>query len=249
MAASLSLCAEGAARAKSAQSKPQSYLAEQPAYAGMQFYVYKPDNIPAGWFATYDGYPVFKGRDGVWYYGTREGSAITQTGYVVGSIVPSMAGIKPWTAASTTAPIYSKAKSESKNGAVRSQSSDLPLWARNTSFMALEKWRGSVDRVGVLSKPSVPVAWKGEHPKVIYVWTGDRWAQITGIGETIDDPVAEIRKNLYELTVTVNRTNSAPWGHSDTALLAQYAAHWGYRWMGWIPVMDQFGRPGVPYLY
>ncbi|MEA3284793.1 MAG: hypothetical protein U9Q00_07490 [Synergistota bacterium] len=40
-----------------------TYIAEpvlvtQPVYDGMSFYVYRPYNMPAGWFVTYDGYPV-----------------------------------------------------------------------------------------------------------------------------------------------------------------------------------------------
>lgn len=246
----MALQAEGAARAgraapvkRQAPAVAAAYLAEQPAYGGMRFYVYKPSNIPTGWYATYDGYPVFRGGDGVWYYGTREGAGITQTGYVVGSVVPSLAGLKRWTAVAPSAPIYS-------NGAGTGVDADyLPGWARNGAFMAVEKWRGSVDRIGVINRPSVPVAWKGERPKVIYVWTGNRWSQIMKDGNAIDDPLSELRRNMYDLTVSANRSGSAQWGYEDMALLSQYAALWGYRWMGHIPLVDQFGRPGVPYQY
>ena len=247
----LSLQTEGSARTKKAvPAKNQvpanvsaPYLAEQPAYAGMTFYVYKPVNIPSGWYTTYDGYPVSKGKDGVWYYGTREGSGITQTGYVVGSVVPSMAGLKQWTATAPAAPIYSKGTGSSTD------TINLPVWAQNSAFMAIEKWRKSVDRIGVINKPSVPVAWKGEHPKVIYVWTGNGWSQIMRDGNAMSDPLSELRGEIYSITVTVNRSHAAPWGYDDMALLAQYAALWGYRWMGHIPLIDQFGRPGVPYQY
>ncbi|PIE55602.1 MAG: hypothetical protein CSA35_00100 [Dethiosulfovibrio peptidovorans] len=46
-----------------ASAGAMTYIAEpvlvtQPVYDGMSFYVYRPYNMPAGWFVTYDGYPV-----------------------------------------------------------------------------------------------------------------------------------------------------------------------------------------------
>ena len=224
-------------------------LVEQPLYGGMRFHVYKPANAPTGWYATYDGYPVFKGKDGVWYYGSREGAGIVQTGYAVGSVVPSVVGgLKPWTAVTPVAPVYSGGQAGQGAGLVPGAGSvPQPGWTRNPRFLAIEKWRGSVDRVGVLNKPVVPVAWKGEHPKVIYVWTGQRWHQVLGKEEGMDRPLAELRRKFYDLTVEVNRSEGGPWGYEDMAILARYAAAWGYRWMGQLPVVDQYGRPGVPY--
>ncbi len=40
-------------------------LVVQPSYAGMQFYVYRPYNMPKNWYVTFDGSPVTKNRDGV----------------------------------------------------------------------------------------------------------------------------------------------------------------------------------------
>ena len=37
-----------------------------------------------------------KNRDGVWVYGTASGPNLNPTNYIVGSVVPSMAGIVPW---------------------------------------------------------------------------------------------------------------------------------------------------------
>ncbi|MDR1048814.1 MAG: hypothetical protein LBL51_03585, partial [Synergistaceae bacterium] len=82
-------------RADPAEAKvyvAEPLLVPQPAYAGMQFYVYKPYNLPKGWYATFDGYPVMKNKDGVWVYGTYHGPNLTPTHYIVGSVIPSMAG-------------------------------------------------------------------------------------------------------------------------------------------------------------
>ena len=259
-------------RAEAAVQTPwtRSYLVDQPAYAGMQFYVYKPANIPAGWYATYDGYPVLKGKDGVWVYGTREGTGVTQTGYVVGSVVPSVAGLNPWTAvvpvlsdtparaAPTSAvPVTSPAQAQyvpptspspSAPIVLQGEPTRLPAWARSAAFFAVERWRGSVDRIGVLNRPSIPVAWKGERPKVIYAWTGNSWYQIASKGEG-GDPVLALRAQIYDLTVRTNRSNTVPLGSGDIALLARYAGMWGYRWMGQIVLVDQYGNPAGPYVY
>ncbi|MBR0044710.1 MAG: hypothetical protein IJP56_07725, partial [Synergistaceae bacterium] len=85
----------------SARAEAKVYIAEpllvqQPAYAGMNFYVFRPYNMPKDWYVTFDGYPVKKNKDGVWVYGTSNGPNLTPTSYIVGSVVPSMAGLTPW---------------------------------------------------------------------------------------------------------------------------------------------------------
>ena len=59
---------EGAGGAAVWVNAADPILITQPAYSGMQFYVYRPYNIPCGWYATYDGYPVFRNADGIWVY-------------------------------------------------------------------------------------------------------------------------------------------------------------------------------------
>ena len=68
-------------------------LVPESPYTGMTFYVYRPYDMPEGWYVTLDGYPVHKNSDGMWVYGNAEGPNLVPTNYVVGSIVPSMAGI------------------------------------------------------------------------------------------------------------------------------------------------------------
>ena len=88
----------GAAAQQSPQpavgSKP--LLVTQPAYAGMRFYVYQPAGIPDNWYLTFDGYPVWKNFDGTWLYGFASGSSLIPTNYVVGSVIPSLAGLLPY---------------------------------------------------------------------------------------------------------------------------------------------------------
>ena len=82
----LAFAGEGAAVAAVWMNAADPILITQPAYSGMQFYVYRPYNIPGGWYATYDGYPVFRNADGIWVYGSCVGANIVPTAYVVGSV-------------------------------------------------------------------------------------------------------------------------------------------------------------------
>ena len=217
-------------------------LITQPAYAGMQFYVYRPYNIPGGWYATYDGYPVFKNADGIWVYGSCVGSNIVPTAYVVGSVVPSVVGLAPWVAAPVcvpTVPVPVAPPLASATTAVPVVVSTvavtapvyLPFWVQNPNFMAIGGWGRSVDRIGVLGKPAVPVAWKGRYPDVIYAWTGRSWYQISP--RDWEHPVDALRGKLYELACMSNRNNLV-WTDQDMNVLAQHAAVWDYRWMGQI---------------
>ena len=70
-------------------------LVTQPAYSSMSFYVYKPSNVPNEFFATYDGYLVYRDEKGIWNYASNENKGITKTGYVVGSVIPSVVKLKP----------------------------------------------------------------------------------------------------------------------------------------------------------
>ena len=214
-------------------------LITQPAYAGMQFYVYRPYNIPGGWYATYDGYPVFRNVDGIWVYGSCVGASIVPTTYVVGSIVPSVVGLVPWVAAPVCTPVVPAPVVPIAVPAVTTVIPPvavaapvyIPCWVQNPSFLAIGGWGKSVDRIGVLGKPAVPVAWKGRHPSVIYAWTGRNWYQLS-LREW-EHPVDSLRGRLYELTYMSNKNNLI-WTDQDMTVLAQHAAVWGYRWMGQI---------------
>jgi len=67
----------------------------QPVY-GMHFYVHQPRGIPANWYTTFDGFPVWRGSGGVWFYGSYYNRRLIRTNYVVGAITPSLMGIFPY---------------------------------------------------------------------------------------------------------------------------------------------------------
>ena len=62
--------------------------AYQKAYA-MNFDVYQPAGLPAGWYATFDGFPVTQVSPNRWVYGqVGYDGAIIPTDILVGSVIP-----------------------------------------------------------------------------------------------------------------------------------------------------------------
>ena len=226
-----------------------SMLVRQPAYHSMSFYVHKPVNVPKDFYVTYDGYLVYRNERGIWHYGSAEKNGIIRTGYVVGSVIPSVVRLKPYDAKiSSVAPILNTPSSVVTGRPVErnriiyappesplySQRESLnPDWTGNSKFMAIGKWQKSVDRIGVTSRTSIPIAWKGDYPEVIYAWTGMRWRQLDARGRHIS-ALSTIRRELYDLTIEINRTNALHWTDEDSRVLSQYASQWGYQWVGLI---------------
>ncbi|MDR2175827.1 MAG: hypothetical protein LBO82_07795 [Synergistaceae bacterium] len=225
-------------------------LVPQPAYAGMRFYVYKPYNLPKDWYATFDGYPVMKNKDGVWVYGTYHGPNLTPTHYIVGSVVPSMAGLSPYIGSVQISSVTSLPESARVQPQAVRQASGvgalpgsvsvgpvppgrspayMPDWLFNDRFLLLGRWKQSVDRIGVLTRPAVPVAWKGRSPKVIYAWTGHEWYQMTA--REGERPADVLKNHVYTLT-RLARRGGLTWYEADIPLFSQQAAVWGYYWMG-----------------
>lgn len=253
-----------------------SILVNQPAYNSMSFYVFKPTNVPADFYVTYDGYLVYRGSNSVWFYGSYENGTIIRTGFIVGSVIPSVVGLRPYsTRMSSTAPILN-------DPVVRGRPVEPPVvyhapvvpyvpvpsvpapvvppdtpviiysppapradlyapniiyspnatnWTLNSNFMAIGRWRSQVDRVGVINRPMIPVAWKGDYPEVIYAWTGLKWKQLSAKGRHVT-AASTLRREIYDLTVDINKINLLNWTDNDSIVLSQYAYMWGYHWVG-----------------
>ena len=215
-------------------------LVNQPSYAGMRFYVYKPYNMPKGWYVTFDGYPVKKNKDNVWVYGTSEGPNLVATNYIVGSVIPSMAGITRWVNDAQISALRKVPNQElmsvrqpgiplNQLAAGQTHSTYIPDWTFNPRFMAIGNWKGSVDRIGILHTPVVPVAWKGDSPKVIYAWLGENWYQIN-MKDSVS-PARMLKREMLSLTRLVRKSNFK-WYEQDTPILSQQAKSWGYYWLG-----------------
>ena len=237
-------------------SAERAIRVNQPAYHSMNFYVHKPGNLPRDFYVTFDGYLVYKGSKGVWYYGSAEKSGLTKTGYVVGSVLPYVVRLKPYnTKISSVAPILGSNRvidnpetmPDSKSNRVVYMPPEMHAelyspsimtpnaadWTQNSNFMAISKWQKSVDKIGVLYRPAIPVAWKGDFPEVVYAWTGQNWRQLTA---KVPHSTARsiLRRGIYDLTVYTNKVNRLRWTEDDSHVLAQYAAMWGYEWAGQI---------------
>ena len=218
-------------------SKP--ILVTQPAYKGMQFYVHRPSNMPSNsqyWFLTYDGYPVYRNWNGVWLYGRFDGVNFVPTAHVVGSVVPKSVGLVPW-GESPAAPLVAPGAVVNLNQ-VSNYNNNLnnASWAdSNIMFKAIGGWSKSVDRMGVLNRPRIPLAWLGDKPQVIYYWTGQEWRQVYNKrGVTAADL---IRDKIYEMAMRSNK-GGAIWSEADSSMLAGYASSWGYRWLGQMNLVD-----------
>ncbi len=215
-------------------------LVPESPYSGMTFYVYKPYNMPKDWYITLDGYPVKQNEDGMWVYGTSEGPNLVATNYVVGSVVPGMAGITKWVSdaqiselrklpSSEMSEVRQRVFTRSQMAQGKNYSTYIPDWTFNSNFMAIGNWKGTVDRMGVLDNPVVPVAWKSSRPKVIYVWVGSGWHQI--LTKENQRPVnALIRENM-KIKRLLRQTNFQ-WYEQDMPILSQQAKAWGYYWLG-----------------
>ena len=219
-------------------------LVPQSPYAGMTFYVYRPYNMPPDWYVTLDGYPVHKNADGTWVYGTSEGPNLVPTNYVVGSVVPSMAGITKWISDVQISELRKLPNAETlevrQKGYTRNQmaqgkkySTYIPDWTFSPTFMAVGNWKGTVDRIGVLNNPVMPVAWLGNRPKVLYAWTGTGWHQVN-IGES--DSIKGAILHDYAKLKRLLRQSGFKWYAQDMPILAQQTKAWGYYWLGEITI-------------
>ncbi len=224
-------------------------LVAQPVYAGMSFYAYQPYNMPKGWYVTFDGFPIVRASSGVWVYGSYNGAALVPTSYVVGSVNPYTISLTPYVNAAQVssmrqvpvtpfrqeAPRMVQAVQGAPTAAVQTVTLSptyVPQWVMNSNFTMVSSWKTFVDRIGILENPRTPIAWKGDRPKVIFVWTGRSWYEIKA--RTTDNPensAETIKEHLYSITRMV-KNNGLRWNDMDTPLLANQATVWGYLWMG-----------------
>ena len=201
-------------------------LVTQPVYAGMSFHVFRPASMPNGWYVTYDGYPVMMASGGVWYYGSVQGAAILPTSYVVGSVVPTTLPLVPYAAATATPQIPSQPQAPVT---LTPSQVYVPGWLMNGNFTSVARWRHQVNRMAMLDKPRVPLAWKGDNPEVVFAWTGRSWYAMRT--REAGGPAEVLRNNIYALTRMVNQ-NGLHWNDADTPILANQSFVWGYLWMG-----------------
>jgi hypothetical protein len=108
------------------------------------------------------------------------------------------------------------------------------VWQQSEAFTEISRWRFRVDRMGILTDPRVPVAWKGSHPYEVYFWTGTEWARARrqrvyfDHRESFDDTLAHAQESIRELL----EERGYLWNENDTPALAASASHMRYMWVG-----------------
>ena len=259
-----------------AYSADRAIQVTQPVYHNMKFYVHKPVNVPRDFYVTFDGYLVYRDSKGIWNYGSNEKGGITKTNYIVGTVIPSVVRLKPYsTKISSVAPLLreipSAQTSSGRQGVTSPNPSGTPSaqtlssgqtaksprivymppasglelhnapvlspnnpdWTQNSNFMAIGRWQNSIDRIGVINSPMIPVAWKGDYPEVIYAWTGLQWRQLDPKTKHTS-ALSTLRREAYDLSRYVRKVNMHRWTDDDSHVLSQYSVMWGYEWMGLI---------------
>ena len=154
----------------------------------MRFYVYQPYNMPKGWYVTFDGYAVKKNKDGVWVYGTFAGPNLTPTNYIVGSVVPSLAGLSPWTQSAQVSSLVTvpDLSAQGKIAVSQPTGSQMPVapqvdaaystWVPDWTFKTLST---SAATNGLALQVSVDPAPAAARATVVplYVTSGESWTE------------------------------------------------------------------------
>lgn len=196
---------------KESAAEPQIYYgavmsAYQQAYA-MNFEIYKPQGLPAGWYATFDGFPVAQIAENRWVYGQFNfDGAIRPTNVLVGSVVPS------------SVPGLLRINS-SLNYGYRINS---PEFQKIADYMC--------NRMGWLHEGEVDtlIAWNTSKPGV-WIWLGDRWKRfIPRTGEY----TWQMLKRLNPYILAQLRKNKIWYGGGEPLEAADFARQRGMIWGG-----------------
>ena len=180
--------------------------AYQKAYA-MSFEIWRPQDLPAGWYATFDGFPVAQIAENRWVYGQMNTAGTIQpTNILVGSVIPSrVPGL------ARVAALWS--------------------WGRNLDskeFLYIRECR--VNRMGWLDTETLNtiIAWNTHRPGV-YVWLGDRWKRFE---PRAGEYTWQMLKRLSPWIADQLRRNGAYLYGGEPLEVADLARQWGYIWGG-----------------
>ncbi len=181
--------------------------AYQKAYA-MNFEIWKPYDLPAGWYATFDGFPVAQIAENRWVYGQlgTEG-VIRPTNILVGSVVP---GNVPGLA--RIAAVWTWGK-----------------YINSPEFLKIQRYR--CNRMGWLNNGvlNTIIAWNTNRIG-IWVWLGNRWKRFE---PNSGEYTWQMLKRLSPWIADELRKNNAWYmGGGEPAEVADLARQWGMIWGG-----------------
>ena len=182
---------------------------------GLNFEVWRPQGMPAGWYATFDGFAVAQVAPNRWVYGrTGVDGCIVPTDVLVGSIVP----MRVPELTRVTAP-----------------------WMCG-DFLQCDEFRKvralGCDSMGILEDPlaCTILAWRSGRPGV-WVWLVDRWKKVSPAGGQYTWEALRLRRPWI---VEQLREKEFFWTCGNACDLANLARSWGLLWHGPIP-LDSLG--------
>ena len=178
--------------------------AYQKAYA-MNFEIYRPSGLPAGWYATFDGFPVAQIAENRWVYGQLNyDGAIRPTNILVGSVFPS-----------------------SVPGLVRVAAVFYDSGLHTNEYMQIRELR--INRMGWLNDDGMNtiIAWHTSKP-VIRVWLGNRWLRLE---PNSGEYVWQVLLRWKGFIIDELRKNHVIF-YDEPSDAANMARQWGYIWVG-----------------
>ena len=182
--------------------------AYQKAYA-MNFEIWKPADLPAGWYATFDGFPVAQIAENRWVYGQLGvDGAIRPTNILVGSVVPSrVPGI------TRIASVWGYRR-----------------YLDSKEFLVIRDYR--CNRMGWLdldkNNASTLIAWHTRKVGV-WLWLGNRWKKFT---PNPGEYTWQMLKRLTPYIAEELRKANAWYQGGEPFEVADLARQWGLIWGG-----------------
>ncbi len=180
--------------------------AYQKVYA-MNFEIWKPSDLPAGWYATFDGFPVAQIAENRWVYGQIAlDGAIVPTNVLVGSVVPSSV---PGLARIAAVWSYGKAMNSPEFQRIRKTFCNRMGWFND----------GYVNTI---------IAWQTSQPGV-WIWLGNRWRKFE---PRTGEYTWQMLKRLRPYIASELGKHNAWYQGGEPMEVADLARQWGYIWGG-----------------
>ena len=180
--------------------------AYQRAYA-MNFEIWKPMDLPAGWYATFDGFPVAQIAENRWVYGMMNTAGTIQpTDILVGSVVPT------------------RVPGLARIAALWSWGKDIT----SPEFLSIRD--KPINRIGWLTTARINtlIAWHTQS-STVYIWLGKKWRRFKpNPGEYVGQMIQRFSPYIAE---ELRKNNANPYA-GEPLEVADLTRQWGLIWGG-----------------